>query len=129
MLNECLSLAVPRDVITDFLVADARHFLRATAQHRVQEQSSGSPGHSLKLILDFAGQADAHAASIRDFVISRSHDFVQEKGTAFERRLKWVARRPAVTIAGFGWLAVTSLWGHVEMLRWARSMVIKLWRQ
>jgi hypothetical protein len=58
-----------------------------------------------------------HDARIRDLVTSRSHDFAQAQGTRLERRLKWLARRPLVTIGGFVWVAITSIYGHLEMFR------------
>jgi hypothetical protein len=127
LLTECLSLGAPESAIVSFLAADARHFLKATSQGWVIQQQGGNPGHSLRLIQEYAANAAAHAAGIPDLVKSRQHDFEQDKGTRLERKLKALARRPAVTIGAFAWLVITSVWGHVEMFRAGWSLVAKLW--
>jgi hypothetical protein len=58
----------------------------------------------------------AHAAGIRDIVRSRYHDFDQERGTRLERRMKWLLRRPAITIAVSVWVLLTSVYAHVDLL-------------
>jgi hypothetical protein len=117
LIGELLPLGVDEDTITGYLVADVRLFLRSTMTGLVLQQQVGSPGAAQRMVSSFDAQADAHASGIRDLVRSRGHDFVQEEGTRLERRLKWLGRRPAVTIGAFIWVAITSLYGHVEMFR------------
>jgi hypothetical protein len=129
LLAACFQRGAPEKAVADYLSADVRHYLAAVACRRVAELSTASDvGLNQRMIAGLNSRADMQAVGVVDLVKSRYHDLEEEKGTRLERRLRWLARRPGVTIAGGIWLVVTAAYGHVEMLQQILIYVRKLWK-